>query len=273
MLILNVVSLCSLWVITLAKEIPESFLNIKNLSLPLRIQRDIAMNITIDQWIWPALDMSTAFFGKDYSPNKFSEINQPLWMGYKRFILDIYWNPPHWQLCPLDLNCSFTFDQYIQSSIHPYLASTQVTVEPTQTNLMTLILNLHHHPLTTVTTELSSILLNTLSPHIIYTPSNFTLDSLNTTLPYSVDWPPWLFIIRQQVQLLIGFGTIQDGIHISPSDASLIFSQGTLGQAIHNNDPNTYLCPPESTQWPFLQVNEPNTSSTSVSRRMHVGLF
>ncbi|KAG2234322.1 hypothetical protein INT48_000772, partial [Thamnidium elegans] len=235
-----------------------------NMSLPLRIQRDIAVNVTINQFIWPALDMSTAFFGSNYTKQRFSQIDQPLWMGYKRIILDLYWNSSHWQLCPT-LNCSFTFTDYVLA-LNRYLLSTEVTTDPTQTNLITLILNLHNNNNNSaVTTDLSSIILKSVSPFRIYTPSNLTLDRVNATLlvhASDLKWPPLLYIIKQKVQLLIGFGDTslsQDSVTVSSHDKALIFGQHALSNTVEH-----YNCQQDPTSWSFVRdAQVPFTFNTS----------
>ncbi|GAA5799955.1 hypothetical protein HPULCUR_005376 [Helicostylum pulchrum] len=234
------------------------------MSLPLRIQRDIAVNVTIDEFIWPALDMSTAFFGTNYTQQRFSQIDQPLWMGYKRIILDLYWNSSHWQLCPTTLHntCPFTFTDYVLA-LNGYLESTAVTTNPIQTNLITLILNLHNNSTAKTTTDLSSIILRSVSPFRIYTPSNLTLDRVNTTLLSQVvedlKWPPLLYIIKQKVQLLIGLGETSSSFSVSMRDKSLIFGQRTLTNTVER-----YHCQQNPTSWTFVSdAQVPFTYNTS----------
>ncbi|KAI7900445.1 uncharacterized protein BX663DRAFT_544897 [Cokeromyces recurvatus] len=135
----------------------------------LRVQRDIAINITIDQLIWPSLELNTAFFGKDYSVQRLSKVNNVLQMGYNRLVLDIYWEPTQqeWQLCPFSLKdinttivdvflpnnyvCSskYKFRNFLES-INNYLISTEVVTNSKKTNLLFLILNLHDLGTTTI---------------------------------------------------------------------------------------------------------------------------
>lgn len=278
MLIHNVVILCGLLsIVSYAQDFipppPLLRLHSENMSLPLRIQRDIAVNVTIDQFTWPALDMSTAFFGSNYTHQRFSQIDQPLWMGYKRIILDLYWNSSHWQLCPtLNNNCAFTFSDYVQA-LNGYLESTAVTTNPTQTNLITLILNLHNNSTATkITTDLSEIILSSVAPFRIYTPSNLTLDRDNATLLSSSQlpdfkWPPLLYVIKQKVQLLIGLGdtAVSPGsVTVSNQDKALIFGQKTLTNIVER-----YNCQQDPASWSFVSDAQVpftyNTSSDLVS--------
>ncbi|CAO3639601.1 unnamed protein product [Mucor hiemalis] len=185
--------------------------NSANISTAYRIQRDIAMNVTIDQLIWPAIDMSTSFFGKDYSTQRVSELDQPLLMGYKRLVVDIYWDADRlqWQLCPVTITnttsksdllingytCapSFLFGDFM-SAINDYLISTEVERAPQQTSLINLILNLHDLPSnnTKVTeTRLGEIINHSISKSSssslisrIYTPSNLTVDRVNISASF-----------------------------------------------------------------------------------------
>ncbi|KAI9277154.1 hypothetical protein BDA99DRAFT_495024 [Phascolomyces articulosus] len=79
-----------------------------NVTLPLRTQRDIGLNVTIDRWLWPAIDLRSAYFGNDYSAQKLSHVEDIIYMGYRRLVVDIYWDPDRhtWQLCPVKLPSS-----------------------------------------------------------------------------------------------------------------------------------------------------------------------
>lgn len=189
--------------------------NSANISTAQRIQRDIAMNVTIDQLIWPAIDMSTSFFGKDYSTQRVSELDQPLVMGYKRLVVDIYWDADrsHWQLCPVAItnatsNADLTINGYtcapqflfedFMNAVNDYLISTEVEKAPQQTSLITLILNLHDLPSSTNTTttkvtetKLGEIINHSISKSAssnlvsrIYTPSNLTADRVNISASF-----------------------------------------------------------------------------------------
>ncbi len=244
----------------------ESFSS-ANISTAIRIQRDIAMNVTIDQLVWPSIDMSNSFFGKDYSAKKLSQVDQPLIMGYKRLVIDIYWDSIKldWQLCPIQITnttsdtkfngytCTpnFMLEDFL-ASVNDYLVSTETDTSPEITSLITLILNLHEIPLNTTQqkrreTNLGDIIKHTISTNQmisrIYTPANLTVDRNNVSAsfyahglePYfplhSSPWPQWLYLVEKKIQLLIGFGTIDQNTSftISPKDQSIIFDPISLG--------------------------------------------
>ncbi|KAI9485094.1 hypothetical protein BDB00DRAFT_851441 [Zychaea mexicana] len=79
-----------------------------NVTVPLRTQRDIGLNVTIDRWLWPAIDLKGAYFGNDYSAQKLSHVEEVMYMGYRRLVVDLYWDPDRrtWQLCPIKLPSS-----------------------------------------------------------------------------------------------------------------------------------------------------------------------
>ncbi|KAI8968994.1 hypothetical protein BDF20DRAFT_892713 [Mycotypha africana] len=72
----------------------------------LRVQRDIAVNVTVDQLVQPAIDLSTAFFGQNFTNSKINQVDTLLLMGYKRLVVDLYWDPlmSDWQVCPFFMN-------------------------------------------------------------------------------------------------------------------------------------------------------------------------
>ncbi|KAI9487529.1 MAG: hypothetical protein EXX96DRAFT_82787 [Benjaminiella poitrasii] len=183
----------------------------------LRVQRDIAMNITIDQLIWPSLELSTVFFGKDYSVQQLSKVENVLRMGYKRLVVDIYWDPSRydWQLCPLDLktNNSDTSidislpDGYVCSSnsklshflevVSDYLTSTETGKTSKSTDIVFLILNLHELDSSATTinnsnrstidmhdSNLSKIIHDSISP---YSSSSVQMSRIYTPLNLSDD--------------------------------------------------------------------------------------
>lgn len=280
----------------------ESF-NSGNISTALRIQRDIAMNVTIDQLVWPSIDMSNSFFGKDYSIKRVSQVDQPLIMGYRRLVVDIYWDAlqSHWQLCPIKITMNttsttdikesgytcapnYTFKDFLDS-INDYLIATQTDVSPQITSLITLILNLHDVPINNTTkvteTNLGDIISSTISRNQlvsrIYTPANLTVDRNNVSAsfyahglePYfplhSSPWPQWLYLVEKKIQLLIGFGTVQQNASftISPKDQSIIFdptSLGGIGGGMDLSINTTILQPPycttEPLSWSFINDNQ-----------------
>ncbi|CAO3651221.1 unnamed protein product [Mucor fragilis] len=207
--------------------------NSPNITTAMRIQRDIAMNITIDQLVWPALELSTAFFGKDYSAQRLSQVDNVLIMGYKRLVVDLYWDPVDldWQLCPFSTKdnatattftaagdaslpngytCAvkFKFSNLLET-VNDYLVSTEVSRSPFKTDLIFLVLNLHD--LSTNVTEattrtdsnLGQIIRQSITPNTallprIYTPSNLTVDRINISASfYAQGREPYFPIIKQ----------------------------------------------------------------------------
>jgi hypothetical protein len=256
-----------------------------NITTALRVQRDIAMNVTIDQLIWPAVDLSSAYFSKDYSTKHASQVNNLLIMGYKRLVVDIYWDPLllDWQLCPFALNSSATMADInvangiicstkfkfrnLMETINNYLTTTDTTTAPTKTDIITLILNLHElntsSSLTRTKTDsnLGQIVQESVSASLIntpriYTPMNLTLDRTNISAsfyahgrePYfplvqqqqTAEWPQWLYLIQEKVQLMVGFGTIQTGpdvtFRLSLFDNQTIFDTKNLGGQMSSDD-------------------------------------
>lgn len=210
--------------------------NSPNITKAMRIQRDIAMNITIDQLIWPALDLSTAFFGKDYSTQRLSQVDNALVMGYKRLVVDLYWDPKDldWQLCPLSTHhnatilasgdislpngyicaSNFKFSNFLDT-VNDYLVSTEVSRSPFKTDLVFLVLNLHDlgssspsssstNDTTKTDSNLGQIIQNAITSNTallprIYTPSNLTVDRTNISASfYAHGREPYFPIIRQQ---------------------------------------------------------------------------
>ncbi|KAI8145235.1 hypothetical protein BJV82DRAFT_605451 [Fennellomyces sp. T-0311] len=149
-----------------------------NVTTPLRTQRDLSLNVTIDRLLWPALDLSSGYFGNDFSAQKLSHFEQVMYMGYRRLVLDLYWDSDKrtWQLCPVHIpsatkrsitsynashivskvapatddvlvgsyKCapSYTFGHFMDT-INNYLVATNAAVMPSETNLLFLVLNLH----------------------------------------------------------------------------------------------------------------------------------
>jgi hypothetical protein len=166
-----------------------------NITTALRIQRDIASNVTLDYWLWPALSLSTAYFGNDYSVQKLEQIDQLLLMGYRRLILDIYWNQGNWHLCPVsslqnktaaDANrytcdAQASFETFMEL-INDYLVATDGSVNSRDTTIVSLVLNLHqldNSTAQTPTSQLGYIVSNRISKTTnlqprIYTPLNLS---------------------------------------------------------------------------------------------------
>ncbi|KAI8642642.1 hypothetical protein BD408DRAFT_402524 [Parasitella parasitica] len=190
------------------------------------------MNVTIDQLVWPALELSTAFFGRDYSKKKLSEVDNVLIMGYKRLVVDLYWDPIEldWQLCPFSIHgndtttqaasgditlpngyicaSNFKFSNFLDT-VNDYLVSTEVSRSPFKTDIAFLVLNLHD--LSTNASEtaktdsnLGQIIRKSITPNSallprIYTPSNLTVDRINISASfYAHGREPYFPIIKQQ---------------------------------------------------------------------------
>lgn len=233
MLIRNVVCL-SWFVLVQGNLMPSTYLGdtpyqykpVHNLTTALRIQRDIAMNITIDQLLWPALDMSTAFFGNNTTFQKLAILHQPLLMGYQRLIFDLYYHPSdsNWQLCPVNASCNYSL-QNLYDTVNDYLLSTEINGASPSTNLITLVLNLHHDE--NITTDLAPSILSVYKSRV-YTPLNLTMYTHGQTEPYL--WPQWLHLIQNKVQLLVAFGSISSVVTVSNADKQVLFDQ--LGSAV-----------------------------------------
>lgn len=74
----------------------------QSISSALRSQRDLAMNTSINRIESPAINLATSFFGNNYTDAKVQDIGSVLNMGYRRLVLDLYWDSTrgNWQLCP-----------------------------------------------------------------------------------------------------------------------------------------------------------------------------
>ncbi|KAI8393712.1 uncharacterized protein BYT42DRAFT_609483 [Radiomyces spectabilis] len=137
-----------------------------NITSALRIQRDIALNVTIDRIHWPAIHLAS-YFDRDYSAENIQTVENLLVMGYQRLVLDIYWDASRatWQLCPEVMpvtatdddhdrntnlrrvgryNCSpsTSFRQFMEA-VNNYLLMTDLSTDSANTHLIFLILNLH----------------------------------------------------------------------------------------------------------------------------------
>lgn len=264
-----------------------------SISNAFRTQRDIATNVTIDMLIWPALDMANAFFGKNYTSQRISESYNVLMLGYKRLVIDLYWNPSilNWQLCPFDFERNSTdnvdlgngyqcavddsFGAFL-SSIDEFLNATEIDYEPTRTDILFLILNLHELNTTTSSkvedANLGHIIHETISLSTslfprIYTPMNLTMGDGNITAPANLDqitWPVWLNLIEQHVQLIIGYGSIpaSPSFQLTLNDNSTIFNAKEIG-GLMNSSENT--CP-SMDPWTFVNdFQTPFTYATALN--------
>lgn len=217
----------------------------ENVTIPLRTQRDIALNVTIDRHLWPALNMGRSFFRSDYSAQRLSEVELVMRMGYRRLVLDIFWDASrrNWQLCPenvpatslqqastqnLDIGsvkCApwYTFRHFMDSVNH-YLTSTDLATSPADTDLLFLVLNLYqlngtsndnstnisisNHNITSTATnnnETASSLRDTILSAIVNAENNAPRIYAPRNLTTTA-WPSWFYLIRQRVQLLVGVG-------------------------------------------------------------------
>ncbi|KAI8380622.1 hypothetical protein EDC96DRAFT_491610 [Choanephora cucurbitarum] len=241
-------------------------------STPLQIQRDLGANVTIDQLIWPTIDLSTAYFVRDYSSIQLHGIRSLLQMGYKRLVIDIYWSKSDWQLCPFPLNsvpdnytCSTnaTLSNFM-FAVNDYLLSTDLNYAPMQTDLIFIVLNLHQIDNTTADAHLANIITQSISLPRLYTPANMTADQYdpnasffaNHSQPYfpikklqpASLWPQWLYLIQNEARLLVGFGTQpsnQTSYRLTSSDNNTIFSSQ------HTILSNPQVCP-QNTSWAFV---------------------
>jgi hypothetical protein len=74
----------------------------QSISSALRSQRDLAMNTSINRIEYPAINLASSFFGNNFTDAKVQDIGSVLNMGYRRLVLDVYWDGSrgNWQLCP-----------------------------------------------------------------------------------------------------------------------------------------------------------------------------
>lgn len=223
-----------------------------NVTVPLRTQRDLALNVTIDQWLWPTLNMNTAYFGNDYSTQKLANVQQVMAMGYRRLVLDLYWDSGRhqWQLCPAatmndnSYACATSensFRQFMQQ-VDDYMVSTNVSAAPADTDLLFLVFNLH--PLQSSSSNnnavasrqqqqgdsLSDTIIDIIGTERIYTPSKLEQDRRNGTVGQD-SWPTWLNLISDRVQLLVGLGSNELGNssgYNTGVDLDMIFGENQL---------------------------------------------
>ncbi|KAI8581678.1 hypothetical protein K450DRAFT_230664 [Umbelopsis ramanniana AG] len=74
----------------------------QNIVSALRSQRDLAINVSINRIQWPAISLSSSFFGNNYTDSKLQGLSSVMGSGYRRLVLDLYWRSDlgNWQLCP-----------------------------------------------------------------------------------------------------------------------------------------------------------------------------
>jgi hypothetical protein len=74
----------------------------QNIASALRSQRDLAINVSINRIQWPAINLSSSFFGNNYTDSKLQGLSSVMSAGYRRLVLDLYWRSDlgNWQLCP-----------------------------------------------------------------------------------------------------------------------------------------------------------------------------
>lgn len=242
----------------------------------MRIQRDIAMNVTIDQLVWPALELSTAFFGKDYSAQRLSQVDNVLIMGYKRLVVDLYWDPVDldWQLCPFSIQhnatattftaagdvalpngytCALKFKlSNLLETVNDYLVSTEVSRSPFKTDLIFLVLNLHDlsanvtEATTRTDSNLGQIIRQSISPNTallprIYTPSNLTVDRINISASfYAHGREPYFPIIKQsaaQVSWPQWLYLIQEGVQLMVGYGTIVSGEkSTFRLTMYDNN-------------------------------------
>ncbi|KAI7865981.1 uncharacterized protein EV154DRAFT_532881 [Mucor mucedo] len=258
-------------------DTPYQHIPVHNMSTALRIQRDIAMNVTLDQFVWPALDISTAFLGNH---SLFALPHLPLRMGYKRLIMDLYYDPVRsdWQLCP-QYDCSDYLLSHFLKSIDDYLISTQVSGASPYTDIVTLVFHLQSlTPNLTITSNLASLFYKVSTPTLdgktrVYTPSNLTTDTslllTHRQEPYFMQdetWPQWIHLIQNKAQLLLALGNVSSNIIISDLDKETLFR--SLGNTTHNIDSLNCSAP---TSWSFVSDRHTPFSYTSAFNATQCG--
>lgn len=74
----------------------------QNIVSALRSQRDLAINVSINRIQWPAINLSSSFFGNNYTDSRLEGLSSVMSAGYRRLVLDLYWRSDlgNWQLCP-----------------------------------------------------------------------------------------------------------------------------------------------------------------------------
>lgn len=247
-------------------DTPYQYIPVHNMSTALRIQRDIAMNVTLDQFMWPALDISSAFLGNQ---SLLGLPHLPLSMGYKRLMMNIYYNPilSDWQLCP-QIECKNIRLSHFIKAVDDYLISTQLNGASTHTDIISLIFHLNSlTPNLTITTNLASILKEGLSlatngKSRIYSPLNLT--NAHRQMQVKKTWPQWIDLVQNKAQLLLAFGNISSSIILSDIDQQVLFN--SLGQI---SSLNTMDCSRE-TSWDFVSDQ---SSAFSYASAMNVVKF
>ncbi|KAI8884837.1 hypothetical protein K501DRAFT_332391 [Backusella circina FSU 941] len=258
-----------------------------NITTALRIQRDIASNVTLDYWLWPALSLSTAYFRNDYSARKLGQIDQLLLMGYRRLILDIYWNQGNWRLCPLQNGtCEASLDNFMEL-INDYLVATDNSISSKDTNIISIEFNLHQLDNSTVqtTSQLGYIVSNRISKTTnflprIYTPLNLSqyiaaididegnhsnaaiTNAFQRTSTSGEIWPHWIYLIQREVQLLVSIGDnylpVNSSYQLSALDQQVLFPSNDIANVSHSALQTKQTCAKNATinPWSFVGDNE-----------------
>ncbi|KAI9319766.1 hypothetical protein BX666DRAFT_2110418, partial [Dichotomocladium elegans] len=232
-----------------------------NVTVPLITQRDIALNETIDHWLWPTINLSTAYFGNDYSSQKIAQVSEIMAMGYQRLVVDLFWDTGRrqWQLCPISTadnggtsssyTCSSSSSPFreLLETVNEQFLTMNLTISPAQVNLYVLILNLHSLRSNTADKGaaaegmLEDALVDVIGRHRLYTPRELDEYRQNRSAD---SWPTWIKLIKDEVQLLVGLGTndVPASEYKISGDLHTIFDVGELLH-IHNQtaSPSTML--------------------------------
>jgi hypothetical protein len=204
-----------------------------NISNALLTQRDIATNVTIDQLIWPSINISLL------------DATNALTMGYTRLVVDLYWNNDAY-LAPQNE----TLQDFL-GQVNDYLVSTDLDTAPSKTHLVILIFNLLQQG---NTTSLGQLVQETFSNRL-YTPANLTADRMNTNLSYvpgQSSWPTWLSLINKRVQVLAGYS------NTTLNDTTLFDAQEIMNTS-------TITTCPSNQSWTFVSdIQTPFTYSSAL---------
>ncbi|KAL0084278.1 hypothetical protein J3Q64DRAFT_1699648 [Phycomyces blakesleeanus] len=278
--------------------------NVLDIKDSLRVQRDISCNVTINHYLWPAINLTSSYFGTNFSKMQLDSIDALLELGYMRLEFDIYWDSTYeiWELCPVEVSdknstedqtinqftCTIHSLEIFLGSINRYLVSTQVPKAPLKTNLVMLILHIHgtdnqSHPLTLLSEIISkTIISSTAYTSRIYTPNDFIYDQKNKP-SNSTWWPQWIQLVERHFQLLVGFGEIQAEVNSSNktmSNEGILFGAGTFGVPTYFEN-STFVQDTcykalenplsEPPSWSLVDKKNQSLNSAEISQVIHCG--
>ncbi|KAI9011967.1 hypothetical protein CLU79DRAFT_839244 [Phycomyces nitens] len=279
-------------------------LNVHEIKDSLRLQRDISCNVTINHYLWPTINLTSSYFGTNFSRTQLDSVDTLLSLGYMRLELDIYWEPAFeiWQLCPVDLVdknsaedqiidrfiCTTNSLEILLGSISRYLTSTQISNEPLKTNLVMLILHVHgsenqSHPLELLSDNIAkAIVPSAVYTSRIYTPNDYAYDQKNE-LDNSTQWPQWIRLVERRFQLLTGFGNQSaksNDNNKTVYNEGIIFGAGTFGNPVYLDDSafsrdtcyKTLESPlSEPPSWSVVGKTNQSLSADEISQVIHCG--